>query len=104
MLFFNTFVSFVATIALASSVTASTTPVRRDGGGVSGSGNDCNAQGALCCTTKTDFAFAPLIDQELLAGILDPIVDALVPVGLGCALAGTAGWYCTPRLRIQLYN
>ena len=102
MLFSNTLVSFVAAIALASSVTASTTQLRRQENSNPGS-SDCDAEGATCCTTTSSILDAPedVLDALLALGSL---VNILAPVGTGCTLAGTAGWYCTPHLDIQIYN
>ena len=92
MLFHKPLVSFVAAIALASSVTASATPVRRNG---PPAGQSCSTGSLTCCDSTSPFSS--------LSGLIKGLLDILVPdlnvnadVGLNCLLAGTLGWYCNP--------
>jgi hypothetical protein len=78
MLFYKSLVSVVTAIALASSVTASVTPLRRGGGS---STPTCSAgTGSLYCCSS--------VDQSVFGGLLG-LSDLL---DLGCLLAGVAGW------------
>ena len=97
MRFSNPLVSFVATIALVSSVTASATPVRRGDGGGPTTVQNCNGGSLQCCQSSIPFIDAPENIFSGLLSVLDPVTDANVPIGLSCVLAGVDGWYCTPR-------
>jgi hypothetical protein len=100
MLFSNTLVSFIAAIAMASSVTASVTPVRR-GGGDDGNGKptqSCTTGSLHCCDSASNFEDQPTLIQEGLLSALSPGVLANTPIGLNCLASGVAGWYCTLRL------
>jgi hypothetical protein len=100
MMFSNTLVSFVAAIALASSVTASITPVRR-GGGNDNNGKptqSCTTGSLHCCDSSSNYEDQPTLIQEGLLSFLSPGVVANVPIGANCIASGVAGWYCTPRL------
>ena len=83
MLFSNTFVSFIAAITLAGSVTAIATP--RD---------SCSTGTLTCCDSTSYFESLPEFVQSDLISALDPNVVANVPIGLNCAAAGILGWYC----------
>ena len=85
MLFNKSLVSFVAAIALAGSVTASATPVRRNDGCSPGTGS------LTCCESTTSFDDLTELEQ-LLFSILDPSLDVDLPIGVGCTLVGTLGW------------
>ena len=85
MLFNKSLISFVAAIALAGSVTASATPVRRNDGCSPGTGS------LTCCDSTIYFGELSELEQIILS-ILDPELNDLVPIGVGCALAGVAGW------------
>ena len=95
MLFSNTLFSFVAAIALASSITASVTPVRRGGGNDGKPSQSCSTGSLTCCTSSSSFATLPEVIQSGLASVLDPTVLANVPIGLNCDATGLLGWYCT---------
>ena len=94
MLFSNTLVSFVAAIALASSVTASVTPVRRGGGDDGKPSQSCSTGSLTCCSSSSSFAALPELIQSGLASVLDPNVLANAPIGLNCDATGLLGWYC----------
>lgn len=86
MLFHKSLISFVVAIALAGSVTASATPVRRNNPGCSpGTGSQ------TCCTSTTSFGSLTIVEQIALS-ILDGNLNDLLPVGLNCVLAGAGGW------------
>ncbi|KAF8267586.1 hypothetical protein EI94DRAFT_1305142 [Lactarius quietus] len=85
MLFHKSFISFTAAISLADSITASVTPVRRGDSGCSpGTGS------LTCCDSTTSFGSLTLLQQTLLS-ILDPELNDILPVGLGCIADGTLG-------------
>ena len=100
MRFSNPLVSFVATIALVSSATASATPVRR--GGEPSTDSNCNGGTLQCCQSSTILSDAP---ENIISSLLSilPDVDADTPIGLDCILDGVEGWYSTPQFRIKLY-
>src|ERR1700677_570266 len=83
-------------IALASSVTASATPERRQYPPT----QSCQAStGSLtCCLTTTPFTGLSEAAQSGLLGLGDPNLNLNLPVGLDCVLPGLLGWYCTPRI------
>jgi hypothetical protein len=101
MMFSNTLVSFIAAIALASSVTASVAPVRR-GGGNDGNGSkptqSCSTGSLHCCDSASNFEDQPTVVQGGLLNALSPNVLANVPIGVNCVASGVAGWYCTLQL------
>lgn len=85
MLFYKSLVSFVTAIALASSVTASATPERRQ---------SCHTGSLVCCASTNSFSSVdPVLQDDLL--VFDPNLDTSLLVGLVCVL-DVAGWYCTP--------
>jgi hypothetical protein len=88
-MFYNNLVSFVAAIALASSVTAAVTPRN--------TGQSCQTGSLSCCASIAPFSSLSLNEFGGLLNLLDPNVNGDVPIGLNCALAGgVGGWYCTP--------
>ena len=90
MLFYKSLVSFVTAIALASSVTASATPERRQT-------QICSTGNLTCCVTSTPFTGLSEATQSGLLALLDPNLNLNLPVGLDCVIPGLLGWYCTPR-------
>ena len=98
MMFYNTLFSFVAAIALASGVTAAVMPRGGGGGGEGGpqGGQTCITGSLSCCTSVSPFSSLSENEFGGLLNILDPNVNADVPIGLNCALSGVAGWYCSP--------
>ncbi|KAH9010786.1 hypothetical protein EDB85DRAFT_1187052 [Lactarius pseudohatsudake] len=99
MLFHKPLVSLVTAMALASTVTASATPVRRN----DPSGTQCtaNAQQLYCCTSGA----APLNSfgflGTLIHGLLGINLDAVV--ALDCTLSALAFWYSLD-FRLRLVN
>jgi hypothetical protein len=91
MLFHKSLVSFVAAIALASSVTASVTPERRQW-------SSCQASSgsSTCCTNTSPITSLSTAAQGLLA-LISPNLNLDLPIGLNCVLPGLLGWYCAPR-------
>ena len=89
MRFSNPLVSFVATIVLISSVTASATPVRR--GGEPSTVQSCNEADLQCCQSSIPSIYAPENIFSGLLSILDPVTDANVLIGLSCALPAVDG-------------
>jgi hypothetical protein len=98
MMFSNTLVSFIAAIALASSVTASVAPVRRGGGGGGKPTQSCSTGSLHCCDSASNFEDQPTDIQSGLLNAVSPNVLANVPIGVNCVVSGVAGWYCTLRL------
>ncbi|KAH8995821.1 hypothetical protein EDB86DRAFT_1067297 [Lactarius hatsudake] len=85
MLFHKPLVSLVTAMALASTVTASATPVRR-----TTPGEQCtaNAQQLYCCTEGT----GPLNSFGILGTIIHGLlgIDLTAVVGVECTLTGLA--------------
>ena len=94
MLFYKSFISFVTAIALASSVTASATPERRQYWPPT---SNCQAStgSSMCCSSTTPFSGLSEGLQSGLVGL--PNLNLNTPIGLDCVLPGLLGWYCTPR-------
>jgi hypothetical protein len=92
MLFYKSLVSFVTAIALASSVTASVTPERRQW-------SSCQASSgsSTCCTNVSPFTALSQAEQSGLLSLLGLNALANIPVGLNCIAPGLLGWYGTPR-------
>ncbi|KAF8264049.1 hypothetical protein EI94DRAFT_1739282 [Lactarius quietus] len=91
MLFNKSIVSFFATIALASSVTASVAPGSQ-GDQVKARGvfPSCAMGNPTCCgSTKSFSNLGPAQQNELLT--LDSDADDSLPVGLKCVAAGRRG-------------
>jgi hypothetical protein len=95
MLFYKSLVSFVTAIALASSVTASVAPERRQ---YTPPNCQVSSGSSTCCTTSTPFTGLSEGTQGGLLGLLGPNLNLNLPIGLDCVLPGTLGWYCTPRI------
>ena len=102
MLFHKSLVSLVAAIALASSVTASATPLRRtDPHPVSPSECTASNDHLTCCDSTSSFSSqSGLIKTLLQALVLDLDLDLLV--GANCLITGTVAWYCTLRLSYSI--
>ncbi|KAN0141244.1 hypothetical protein V8E53_001000 [Lactarius tabidus] len=85
MLFHKSLVSFVAAIALASSVTASVTPERRQW-------SSCQASSgsSTCCTNTSPITSLSTAAQGLLA-LISPNLNLDLPIGLNCVLPGLLG-------------
>ena len=96
MLFSNTFVSFIAAITLAGSVTAAATPRWSTPPPASQPGQSCSTGSLTCCDSSSSFLDLPTIYQTGLLSALDPNVLADIPIGLNCDATGILGWYCIP--------
>ncbi|KAF8258356.1 hypothetical protein EI94DRAFT_958328 [Lactarius quietus] len=83
---FNPLILFVAAIALASSVTAIATPVRRGDSDEPPSGQTCNQGSLTCCQSAS--TLGAVLGGGL--GVLAPILADL-PVLSDCAVAGLGG-------------
>ena len=126
MLFYKSFVSLFAVMALATSVTALATPRGNDPAGTNPAGTgqqDTGKQGTgkqdtgnqstqpvvpvcktgipTCCDSTTPFTSLSA-DYQAKLPPLDSGLNKDLPVGLNCALPGTQGWYCTPRLSYSI--
>ena len=97
MLFHKPLVSLVAAIALASSVTASATPVRRNPPPVTPDQCTTNHDQLTCCDSTSSFDDEPTVIKELLLSLVADL-DVSLLVGTNCFITGTVAWYCTPRL------
>ena len=86
MLFHKPLVSLVAAIALASSVTASATPVRRTNPVPA---QDCDTNNLTCCSSTSTLGALGILGTLLS---LVPGVNANLLVGLTCTLTGTVAW------------
>ncbi len=101
MLFHKSFVSLVAAIALASSVTASATLARRNPPAVSPAECTASNDHLTCCDSTSSFSSqSGLIKTLLQVLVLDLDLDLLV--GANCLITGTVAWYCTPRLSYSI--
>ncbi|KAF8258357.1 hypothetical protein EI94DRAFT_1142630 [Lactarius quietus] len=100
MRFSNPLISFVAAIALASSVTAIATPVRRGDSDEPPSGQTCNQGSLTCCQSAS--TLGAVLGSSL--GVLAPILADL-PVLSDCAVAGLGGCnnvqYCCSGIQNQ---
>jgi len=84
MLFHSPLISFVATIALASGITASVTTVRRDLVCTPGTGS------IHCCGDVTSITSLPDSVQSTVKAA-DPNADYSLSVGLNCSPGGSQG-------------
>ena len=91
MLFFSYLFSFIAAIAFSTGVTAAVTP--RWSNPPPSSGQTCSTGSLQCCASISPFSSVDSTVQGGLLGILDPVTNANVPIGLNCLAPGLLGWY-----------